>query len=151
MIRILPYILLGLLFYIVLFYMEDYQPEIMNDVLIKVDVLGLTNVAKEEQDRIYAINSLGIDVTHPEKQALINHTIFMGATPAMVGLALGGPKIQKWNTLKTKLYYIYYLPNDNRPTVLVFKQDTAGPTFKLYNAYKSSALDIANLHIDDTP
>ncbi len=67
MIRILPYILLGLLFYIVLFYMEDYQPEIMNDVLIKVDVLGLTNVAKEEQDRIYAINSLGIDVTHPEK------------------------------------------------------------------------------------
>jgi hypothetical protein len=60
----------------------------------------------------------------------------------MVKLALGEPKkvVEKmWEEKKVVLtYYVYYLPNDNRPTILVFQED------KLINAYKGSALDVGN-------
>lgn len=138
--RALPYIVLAILVYGVLFYIENYQPELMTNLLIQVDVFGFTKVAAQEQDRLSKIK--GLDITYDEKQVLVNRTVFMGATHDMVKLALGEPKkvVEKmWEEKKVRLtYYVYYLPNDNRPTILVFQED------KLINAYKGSALDVGN-------
>ncbi len=126
--------------YAVLFYMENYQPEMMTHLLIQVDVFGFTRVAQQEQERLAKIKNLSI--TYEEKQVLVNRTVFMGATHDMVKLALGDPKKiveRMWEAKNIMLtYYVYYLPNDNRPTILVFQDD------KLINAYKGSALDVGN-------
>ncbi len=126
--------------YGVLFYMENYQPELMTNLLLQVDVFGFTKVAAQEQERLGKIKDL--DIPYEEKQVLVNRTVFMGATRDMVKLALGEPKkvVEKmWEEKKVVLtYYVYYLPNDNRPTILVFQED------KLINAYKGSALDVGN-------
>jgi hypothetical protein len=140
MLRALPYILAGVLAYLVLFYMESYQPELMTDILIQVDVFGVTRIAKEEQQRLTDIKNLTIP--YEEKQVLVNRTVFMGASPDMVKLALGNPQkiVEKiWEGKSVMLtYYVYYLPNDKRPTVLVFQEN------KLVNAYKDSAINISN-------
>ncbi len=138
--RALPYIVLAIMVYGVLFYMENYQPELMTNLLLQVDVFGFTKVAAQEQERLGKIKDL--DIPYEEKQVLVNRTVFMGATRDMVKLALGEPKkvVEKmWEEKKVVLtYYVYYLPNDNRPTILVFQED------KLINAYKGSALDVGN-------
>jgi hypothetical protein len=135
-----PLIAVAILIYAMLFYMNTYQPELMDTILIQVDVFGITRVAGQEQAREDKIKNLSIP--YEEKQVLFNRTVFMGATCDMVKLALGEPKKvveQMWDAKKTMLtYYIYYLPNDHRPTILVFDDD------KLIKAYKGSALDVGN-------
>jgi len=122
------------------FYIAVYQPEFVNNLLIKVDVFGITKVAKEEQDRIEKIRALTIP--YEEKQVLLNRTVFMQASQEMVKLALGSPQKtieQPWAEHNTLLiYYVYYLAQDKRPTILVFEND------KLIKAYKGSALDLAS-------
>lgn len=112
----------------------------MANLLIKVDVFGLTRVAGEEQVRLAKIKDLPL--SYEEKQVLVQRTVFMGATHDMVKLALGEPRkvVERlWEGKNVMLtYYIYYLPNDTRPTILVFQND------KLVNAYKGSALDVGN-------
>jgi len=138
--RALPYIVISLLVYAVLFYMQTYQPDMMTKLLIQVDVFGLTRVADQEQQRLAKIHDLSIP--YEDKQVLTNRTVFMGATSEMVQLALGKPTKtaqQPWAKKNvTLLYYVYYLPNDTRPTILVFQDD------KLIYAYKGSALDVGN-------
>jgi hypothetical protein len=126
--------------YAALFYLQTYQPEMMTRLLIQVDVFGFTRVADQEQQRLERIKELTIP--YEEKQVLVNRTVFMGAGSDMVKLALGKPKKiyeQPWPAKNVMLvYYIYYLPNDKRPTILVFQDD------KLIYAYKGSALDVGN-------
>lgn len=144
MIRLLPYMLLMVIIYGVLFYTQKYQPELVNKLFINIDIIGVTEIAKKENERLYEIRNLNL--TYPEKQVLMNHTVFIGATKEMVKLAIGEPKKEIWKN--DKLYYVYYLPGDSRPTLLVFNYDKNGDKYKLSNAYKTSALYISNSDVD---
>jgi len=148
MLRLLPYIVLSAVISVMLLYMHDYQPALWTHLLIKVDVLGITHEAKEEQERLVAIEALPIH--YEEKKVLVDHTVFMGATPEMVKLALGTPqKVFSKSAGGTGnafilTYYVYFLSNDIRPTILVFQQDETDGLYKLINAYKGSTLDLGN-------
>lgn len=135
--RTLAFLILGFAFYLIIVYLDNYQPQMMTDILIQVDVFGVTRVGELEKERLFKIKNLTIP--YEEKQVLVNRTVFMGATTEMVNLALGTPKKQvtrPWAEKKTLLlYWVYYLPNDRRPTVLVFNNK------KLIYAYKDSALE----------
>jgi len=144
MVRILPYILLVGIIYGVLFYTQKYQPEAMNKFLISIDIIGASEAAKQENYRLSQIRNLRL--TYPEKQVLVNRTVFIGATKEMVKLSLGDPKKEIWKN--DKLYYVYYLPNDSKPTLLVFDYEKSGETYKLSNAYKTSALYISNSDVE---
>ncbi len=137
MVRVAPYILLGLALYLIFFYLVNYRPETGTEILIQLDVFGVTSIAQEEQKRLAAINDLSIP--YDEKQVLRNRTVFMGASHKMVQLALGAPKkiVEGMLDGHTATFYIYYLPNDKRATILVL-----GPDDKLFKAYKGSALDV---------
>jgi hypothetical protein len=132
------YIILAVLVSATLYYLESYQPELMSKLMIQVDVFGFTRVAQAEQERVGKINELSIP--YEDKQVLINRTVFMGATEDMVKLALGSPwKVEErmWEAKKTMLtYYVYYLPDDKRPTILIFQDH------QMIKAYKGSALDV---------
>lgn len=147
MLRFLIYIMfvVGAIYVTLLYmYIDNYQPEAMDKFLLKVDVLGVTDLARKEQGRLAQIRNLTIH--YEEKQVLINHTVFMGATPEMVRLALDEP--QKTVDKDIFKYYVYYLPNDNRPTVLVFKKEDSDSIYKLVKAYKGSAIDFVNSELD---
>ncbi|MEI6729887.1 MAG: hypothetical protein WCL30_01390 [Pseudomonadota bacterium] len=144
MVRILPYILLVGIIYGVLFFTQKYQPEAMNKFLISIDIIGASEAAKQENYRLSQIRNLRL--TYPEKQVLVNRTVFIGATKEMVKLSLGDPKKEIWKN--DKLYYVYYLPNDSKPTLLVFDYEKTSDTYKLSNAYKTSALYISNSDVD---
>lgn len=118
------------------FYVSVYQPELIDRLLIRMDIFGLSNIAQREHERMEKIKALTIP--YEEKQVLMNRTVFLKASQEMVKLALGEPKkvvehIEQ-NHLR-RIYYEYYLGEDKRPTILVFEDD------KLTNAYKGSALD----------
>lgn len=151
MLRALPYYVLFILCaFLLIFYLENYQPQTMMSVLMEVDVFGWSKTVQLEQQRLLKIDSLtivdngkNVPLPYEEKQALIHRTVFIGASTDMVRLALGEPM----KTAETELFsadgrkisqtlYVYYLPNDKRPTFFVFKED------KLADAYKGSVLDV---------
>lgn len=138
MFRALQYIILLVTIVMTVFYAYVYQPELVNKLLINADVFGFSKVAKQEHNRIEKIRALAIP--YEEKQVLMNRTVFMQASQDMVKLALGEPRkiVERlWEERKVMLvYYVYYLGDDKRPTILVFQDD------KLINAYKGSAQDI---------
>lgn len=140
MFRALQYIILIVTAAMMGFYVSVYQPELINKLLINLDVFGLTRVAQQEHERIEKIRALTIP--YEEKQVLMNRTVFMQASPEMVKLALGEPKRtfeKPWAERGTNLtYFVYYVADDKRPTILVFENE------KLIHAYKGSALDIAS-------
>ncbi len=119
-------------------YASQVRPEVVRELLIQVDVFGLTQPSRHEMERKRHINNLKI--TWEEKQVLLNRTVFMGASVDMVRLALGEPKKTLQKELPERgaaIYLVYYLPNDKRPTILVFVKN------ELVQAYKGSALDFA--------
>lgn len=151
MLRALPYcVFFSLCFFLLFFYLGNYQPQAVTDMLMQVDVFGWTKTVQDEKKRLYKIDNLTVKdngkevpLSYDEKQVLINRTVFMGATPEMVVLALGDPiKITTSETMETngnklpQLIYVYYLLADKRPTFFVFKDN------KLIDAYKGSALDV---------
>jgi hypothetical protein len=117
----------------VFFTLHIYRPQFMKELILVIDLFGMTDLGRSEQERLAAINRLPI--TYEEKQVLINRTIFLGATSQMVSLALGTPSEHREQATGT--IYVYYLPDDPRPTILKFSRD------KLVQAYKGSALDLA--------
>lgn len=121
----------------VILYMQFYKPTLVKELIISVDTFGVTTIGQIEKARQFEINHLPI--TYEEKQVLLNRTVFLGATPRMVALALGEPKERKkYRAAKgTGTAYVYYLPDDPRPTILRFEGE------KLVHAYKGSALDLA--------
>ena len=118
----------------VILYMQFYKPNVIRELILSVDTLGLTSIGQQEQTRQYEINRLP-KLTYEEKQVLLNRTVFLGATTRMAQLALGPPKEQKRG--RREVIFIYYMPEDSRPTILRFEND------RLVHAYKGSALDIA--------
>ncbi|HEU5047624.1 MAG TPA: hypothetical protein VFT64_07265 [Rickettsiales bacterium] len=133
--------------------MQEYQPEELNDLIVKVDVFGITGLSKYEhyrQDRIKRLTGIGVT----EKEILLKHMVFIGATAEMVEYALGMPKLVFKDSVSNpahRLYYVYFLVGDKRPTVFEFSciakntqacELTDNKTiFALSRAYKKSTID----------
>lgn len=101
------------------------HPDVFYDIIMDVDVLGVTQSSHQEKQRLASIALLPI--SDEKKNYLINHTIYMGAAPQMVTLALGNPRgIQEVYNPETKnkqIIYIYHFNTDSRPTMLAFEND----------------------------
>ena len=127
-------------------YVYTQRPDLWKQLLIKVDV---NHYDAAEVDRIDNINRLPI--SYEEKQVLINRTIFMGASPQMVMLALGQPKeghkivpTNSGGSVKESIILIYHLQGEARPTVLRFDDN------KLTEAKKGSSIDYAKTPVPYT-
>jgi hypothetical protein len=139
MLRYLPYFIIFFVTFGVLAVLQMYQPDVMKQLLLTVDVFGFSDAAHQEKEREQAINDLS--VTYEEKQILLHHTVFLGASTNMVRLALGHEPVKVYQRVLadqhiTVTYFVYYLQDDKRPTILEFAND------KLEKAYKGSALDL---------
>lgn len=143
MIRLLAIIIIAGLTTASLSYVKTTNPEALDELLVHIDVLGITKVASIERERINMIRNL--DIPFEQKKVLMERTIFMGASRQMVVLALGQPKgatrlsgkpSPQNPELKPTERWVYYFKGDQRPTVLDFEKDT------LVSAYKGSAIDV---------
>lgn len=120
---------------VVAFALANAFPTKIRALLLTLDQFGLTAVGANEQSRIRAINQL--QITHEEKTVLINRTVFLGASPIMVRLALGEPACINQHPA-TKEYdaydqWVYFMESDPKPTHLLFQKG------QLVNAGKASA------------
>lgn len=118
-------------------YVQTTDPEALEDLLVRIDVFGISTVAAEENVRIEQIRALSIP--YEKKKVLMERTIFMGATRQMVVLALGQPREASAISAPSKNIterWVYFFKDEQRPTVLEFEKDM------LSSAYKGSALDI---------
>lgn len=101
------------------------HPEVFYDIIMDVDFIGISDTSHAEKQRLSSIALLPI--SDEKKQYLINHSIYMGAAPHMVMLALGNPRgIQETNDPTTntqQLIYIYHFDKDSRPTMLAFEDN----------------------------
>jgi hypothetical protein len=137
--RLLLYACVAILTTGALSYVQRVDPAAIQDLLVKVDMLGFTQAAQQESQRLAKIRALTIP--YEKKKALIERTIFMGATKEMVTLALGEPRSMQKNPTNTKggkktsERWVFFFKEDARPTILEFEKDT------LVSAYKSSNLD----------
>ncbi len=116
------------------------HPDIYYNITLSMDVFGLSADNEQEKKRINKIALLPI--SDEKKDFLIKHSIFMGATPRMVKLALGDPRMEQHtvsqqNAAQPVLVYVYHFPQDSRPTLLMFEED------KLVAAQKSSVTDVS--------
>jgi hypothetical protein len=114
-------------------YLQFYKPDLFKRLILSVDIVGITEIGKAEKSRLSTINTLPI--TYEEKQVLVNHTVFLGATPEMVMLSLGNPREQR--RYRGGDVLVYYDQDDPRPTLLQFERG------KLTRASKGSALDLS--------
>ena len=118
-------------------YVYTERPDVIKQVKLKLSTLGIASSDPAETKRVAEINKLTIP--YEEKQILINKTIFLGATPSMVMLALGAAKedhrVNDAKTGKEAIVWVYHLPQDTKPTMLKFDGG------KLTHAYKGSAIE----------
>lgn len=122
-------------------YVNQTNPEALTDLMVHVDVFGITPQASQEKERQYQIRMLTIP--YEKKKVLLERTVFLGATRQMVVLALGEPKEAQKITEHEKRpdgkiineRWVYYFKDDPRPTVLEFEKDS------LASAFKGSNLD----------
>lgn len=110
--------------------MRSLTPMSFHTLLITFD---LTPDAAAEKARLNKISLLAI--SDEKKNILIHNTVFMGASTAMVKLALGTPVSIERLEQSTPVIdrWIYHFADDSRPTVLEFNDN------KLVSAYKISA------------
>jgi len=120
-------------------YVGAKNPEALDQLLLRVDVLGITEVGMKEKKRINSIRAL--EIPFAQKKILMERTIFMGATRQMVYLALGEPrKAERTKHTPSKQNiterWVYFFREDTRPTVLEFEGEV------LVSAHKTSQLDV---------
>lgn len=140
--RFLVYIFIALITAGGLSYVHTSDPEALDDLLVHIDVLGITPAAQQEQERQAQIRAL--DIPYEKKKVLMERTVFMGASRQMVFLALGEPKTARYvkgkqahaNGKNVTEQWIFFFKGDARPTVLEFEKET------LVSAYKGSNIDL---------
>jgi hypothetical protein len=113
-------------------YLQTKKPEAIEQLIVKVDVFGLSDAASSERQRLAQIRAL--DIPFEQKKVLMERNIFMGASRDMVFLALGNPNEAKKTEGGER--WVYYFQDQQRPTVLEFKGST------LVSAFKGSKLDV---------
>jgi len=166
MYRFLPYLLAGILVWIVLLYVYRYYPDELDRAMLKVDVLEITSASQKEHERLDKIKRL-TDIGILEKEVLINHNVFIGATAQMMEYAIGVPRhILKSKKSSKLLYYIYFLAGEKKPTFFELSctdesakkckiecafentecriEEENKAFFALDRAYRRSAIDLAN-------
>lgn len=131
---LLLFAILGVIYFSFDYYRQSH-PEDIERFLRQVDGFGFTEVGLREMQRAEMINRL--EIPYEKKQVLIQRNVFMGASSYMVQLALGKPQSVRQDKHKN-VFLIYYIENDNRPTIFVFQQDA------LVKAYKGSTSEIGN-------
>lgn len=137
--KIIPYLVaIAATFFYALEYGKE-NPHVVNNVIVKLDVLGITHLAALERKRVNTIYSL--DIPYEKKQALIDKTVFIGADHQMTLLSLGPPR----NVLPSGTgkpgdeVWVYHFFNDPRPTMLAFEGG------QIVNAYKGSQADLTGI------
>ena len=80
--KIIVYLGLMVSIFVFFLYLQIYRPTFVKELILAIDVFGVTEVGTAEQQRLDSINKLPI--TYEEKQVLINKTVFLGASPQMV-------------------------------------------------------------------
>jgi hypothetical protein len=128
-----PFILIIL----TIIYIATFQKEAVDDFLKKYDFLGLSQTGQAEKQRLYQINNLPIPFE--QRQALVQGTVFLGATKQMVELALGQPSSSPQQMADGTEKWVYFFQDSSRPTYLFFEKD------KLANAAKGTTLDNAEI------
>lgn len=113
-------------------YLQAKKPEAIDQLIVKVDVFGISDMASNERQRLAQIRAL--EIPFEQKKVLMERNIFMGANRDMVFLALGNPNEAKKKGDSER--WVYYFKDDQRPTVLEFKDGS------LVSAYKGSRLDV---------
>lgn len=108
------------------------NPRMFYSLMITFDIAPNS---KEEKNRIDKIRLLPI--SDEKKQILLNHTIFLGASPRMAELALGSPiQTMEYPDVTPQVdRWVYHFADDSRPTVLEFHDNKLVSAFKV-SAYK---------------
>ena len=114
-------------------YLGVAQPQTLTRLIVKIDRFGWTQEGALEQRRFSQI--MAMPIAYEKKQALVDHTVFMGATQEMALIALGRPRERFVSEEGTETWQ-YFFPEDTKPTFLVFKNG------QLYKAYRASALEL---------
>lgn len=102
------------------------QNQQFDELVLKLDRYGFTSASKQEMARVATIDAL--DIPADKRLILQQRTIFLGATPQMVLLALGEP-MAEMRLPKTAesaagtIVMVYRFSEANRPTVLRFDQE----------------------------
>jgi hypothetical protein len=99
-------------------------PDVFFKMALAVDVLNLKGDTKQEKARINKITLLPI--SREKQELLVNKTIFLGATPTMVQLALGAPrgKNKGYNAEnKIEERWQYHFADEGKPVVMIFVED----------------------------
>jgi hypothetical protein len=126
-----------ILIFLTIFYITTFQKDAVEGFLKKYDFIGLSEIGQNEKQRLYQINNLPIPFE--QRQALVNGTVFLGASKQMVGLALGAPYGQPQIMADGTERWVYFFQDSSRPTYLFFKNDM------LANAAKGTTLDNAEI------
>lgn len=137
MMKFFGYIGIAITGFLAVVMLSYFAPELYRRMVITVDVLSVTEEARYERTRVATI--MNLPIRYEQKQVLVEHKVFMGATPDMAQLALGAAHhistaVQPNGVPRLVLHF--YLQGDARPTVLEFENNA------LVNAYKGSSLDI---------
>jgi len=104
------------------FYISTNHKEELDKFYLKVDSWGFTSVGKAEIERKAAIDALADEgVLFPQREALVNKTVFLGATAKMVTLALGKPVAEPTTNASGQQIWVYYFNDYDRPTFLYFE------------------------------
>lgn len=119
-------------------YVQTHNPAMIKELLITVDLFGISQVASDEKKRTLVISKL--DIPFEKRDALKKRTIFLGATKEMTVLALDQPKnIYKQNDPQKGSdtdIWVYFFENDTKPTLLYFQDNV------LITAEKGSVLNL---------
>lgn len=117
----------------IIFYFGSYNKAAFSEFVLEHDNIGLTELASKEIARKDSINRLNIP--YEQKQALINKTVFIGATKQMVNLAISLP-IRKTVDSNGHDKWFYIVDDSTTPIILTFNGE------KLAKAERGTNLDI---------
>ncbi len=105
------------------------------DMLIKIDMLGISAAAKNEKARLDKIDALNIPFA--QREALKRRTIFINANKEMVKLAFGPSPNPVRFTQDGKEVWVYFFSDYDRPILLIFEANI------LVAAQRGSSADVA--------
>lgn len=171
MLRFLPYLVISVIVFTTLFYMQTYERDEFDKLIVQYDHFHWTLIAKDEYQRRQEIDAISDGVTGAtQKDTLKQRKVYIGATAQMVRYALqehpndgpvfaypaaGNLKDATGKTVQAVfLAYVYFIGDDKRPTVFIF-QCTKNPAecsdyknheniFFLNKAYKRATIDLSN-------
>ena len=106
------------------YFINHYYKDELEKFYLKVDKIGITDVGKAEITRQRSIKNFkfnNLPLPFAQQEALINKTVFFGATSEMVLLALGNPASAPIVNDKGQEVWVYYFEDYNRPTYLYFQ------------------------------